>query len=145
MNLRSVSFAGYFIVVVALVGLFWEGCLLGSGPISLSVQTLAVVLMVWARVTFGKRSFHAGADATEGGLVTTGPYALIRHPIYASILYFLWAGVCSHPAVESFLLGLLATAGILLRIIAEERLLVTRYAEYEAYAAVTKRLIPFLL
>ena len=48
--------------------------------------------MVAARITFGRRSFHAAANPTEGGLVTTGPYAYIRHPIYAAILYFVWAG-----------------------------------------------------
>ena len=145
MSLRSISLAGYFILVVALVALVWQGYLLGSGPVSFFIQGLAIVLMIWSRMTFGKRSFHAGADATEGGLVTTGPYAWIRHPIYASILYFLWAGVFSHPAMESFLLGILATGGISLRIVSEEQLLVTRYSGYTAYAAGTKRLIPFLL
>jgi protein-S-isoprenylcysteine O-methyltransferase Ste14 len=34
-----------------------------------------------ARVTFGGRSFHVGANPTEGGLVTKGPYRFVRHPI----------------------------------------------------------------
>jgi len=45
--------------------------------------------MLWARLTFGGRSFHAGANPTAGGVVTTGPYRFVRHPIYAAILYFL--------------------------------------------------------
>ena len=28
----------------------------------------------------------------RGGLVTTGPYRYVRHPIYAAATYFAWAG-----------------------------------------------------
>jgi protein-S-isoprenylcysteine O-methyltransferase Ste14 len=42
-----------------------------------------------ARVTFGRRSFHAAANPTAGGLVTTGPYRLIRHPIYTAACLFV--------------------------------------------------------
>jgi hypothetical protein len=47
-------------------------------------------------LTFGARSFHAGANPTDGGVVTAGPYRFFRHPIYAAILYFLWPR-CSPP------------------------------------------------
>ena len=53
--------------------------------------------MLWARLTFGWRSFHAGARPTEGGIVTRGPYHWVRHPIYLAILLFTWAGVASRP------------------------------------------------
>jgi protein-S-isoprenylcysteine O-methyltransferase Ste14 len=145
LDLKTVSLIGYLIVVVVLVCLFLEGSLLGSGPLSIVVQLLAVVLMVWARITFGRRSFHAGADPTKGGLVTTGPYSFIRHPIYASILYFMWAGVLSHPSAIDLLLGCFGTGGLFLRIHAEERLIVLNYPDYVNYAARTKRLIPFLI
>ena len=144
MNLRSASLAGYFILVVALVGLVLEGSLLGSGPFSIVVQALAAILMVWARMTFGKRSFHAGANPTEGGLVTTGPYALIRHPIYTSVLFFTWAGVLSHLSAIALTLGCIATAGVAVRIYAEEHLILTEYPDYANYAARTKRIIPFI-
>ena len=62
------------------------------------VQVAAVLLMVWARMTFGRRSFHAAANPTAGGLVTWGPYRYWRHPIYSAILLFLWSGVLSHGA-----------------------------------------------
>ena len=58
----------------------------GSAP-GLVVQVFAIGLMIAARITFGLRSFHAAANPTAGGLVTRGPYALLRHPIYAAVLY----------------------------------------------------------
>ena len=103
------------------------------------------MLMIWARVTFGKRSFHAAANPTQGGLVTTGPYLFIRHPIYASVLYFLWAGVACHFSVVNLLFGAIGTIGAFIRIYAEEHLIIHQYPEYADYAARTKRVIPFLI
>ncbi len=145
MNLRSASLVGHFILVFALVSLVVEGSILAIGFGLIAIQILAIVLMVWARITFGRRSFHSAANPTEGGLVTTGPYTFIRHPIYASILYFLWAGVFSHLSVINLLFALIGTVGVSVRIYAEEHLIILQYPEYSDYAARTKRIIPFLI
>jgi protein-S-isoprenylcysteine O-methyltransferase Ste14 len=144
-NLRTASLTGYFILLLALVSLLIQRSLLATGYISITVQLLAVLLMTWARITFGRRSYHAAADPTEGGLVTTGPYAFIRHPIYASILYFLWAAVFSHLSVINLILGAIGTIGAFIRIYSEEHLIVDQYPQYAEYAARTKRVIPFLI
>ena len=145
LSLRSASLTGHFILVLALVGLFIQSSLLASGYIAITIQLLAVGLMTWARMTFGKRSFHAAADPTEGGLITTGPYAYIRHPIYASTLYFLWAAAFSHLSVINLILGAIGTGGVSIRIYSEEHLIVQQYPQYVAYAARTKRVIPFFI
>ena len=121
-----------------------RGSLLAGGLFLTVVQLLAVLLMLWARVTFGRRSFHAGADPTEGGLVTTGPYKFLRHPIYAAILYFIWSGILTHLSVMNLLLGVVVIVGAGLRMFAEEKLLLVRYPEYIEYATRTKRIIPFV-
>jgi protein-S-isoprenylcysteine O-methyltransferase Ste14 len=95
-------------------------------------------------MTFGGRSFHAAARPTEGGVVTSGPYRYVRHPIYAAVIYFTWAGILSHLSILNLVLGICAIAGAGLRIVAEEKLLVDRYPEYKRYANRTKRIIPFL-
>jgi protein-S-isoprenylcysteine O-methyltransferase Ste14 len=58
---------------------------------------------------------------------------------------FVWAGVVSHASLPKGLLAIVASAAIAVRIKAEERLVTERYPEYRAYAARTKRLIPFLV
>ena len=144
MAYRLASIAGYGIMIGALIALLWGHSLFGESPIPVGVQVLAFSLMVWARVTFGRRSFHAAANPTEGGVVTSGPYRFVRHPIYAAVLYFTWAGVLSHISPVNLVLGICAAAGAGLRIAAEERLLVERYPEYRGYAGRTRRIIPFL-
>jgi protein-S-isoprenylcysteine O-methyltransferase Ste14 len=144
MNLKFLSVGGFIVLVIAILGLIKQEAIIATGLIAITVQALAILLMVWARLTFGKRSFHASADPTEGGLVTSGPYRFLRHPIYAAIFYFVWAAVLSHLSIINFCLGIAATAGIMIRIFSEERLLIVRYPEYIAYAARTKRIIPFV-
>ena len=141
-NLKSLSVAGYGVMVLALIPMVYFRLLFSSSPIVIIIQILAVLLMVWARVTFGSRSFHFEADATKGGLVTTGPYKFIRHPIYSAIAFFVMAGVAAHLSLLSVVLTVLELTGIGIRIYCEEHLITQEYPEYVEYARRTKRMIP---
>jgi protein-S-isoprenylcysteine O-methyltransferase Ste14 len=145
MNQKSLSIIGFFILVLSIVALLTRGTLVAGNAILIGVQGAAVLLMIWARLTFGRRSFHAAATPTEGGLITSGPYKFIRHPIYAAILYFIWAGVITHLSIVDIVLVFIGTLGVAIRVYAEERLIIVRYPEYAEYAKRTKRVIPFLL
>lgn len=134
-------------LVLCVVALLERRELLARHPVGIALQVAAAALMLWARLTFGRRSFHAAANPTEGGLVTTGPYRFWRHPIYAAILLFLWAGVLSQRHVPTPIALLLAAAATIftgVRIHAEERLLNATFPDYAAYSARTKRLVPFV-
>jgi protein-S-isoprenylcysteine O-methyltransferase Ste14 len=144
MGLKWASILAFVVLVLAMLGLMLRHSFFAKGLFAIALQVLSVALMLWARLAFGIRSFHATANPTEGGLVTTGPYRFLRHPIYSAILYFLWTGVLSHISVVSCLLALVATAALAARIAVEEKLLVKRYPEYATYAAKTKRVIPFV-
>lgn len=142
--LKVVSLLGFAVMVAALLGLYWIGVLISPQPVAITLQVLAVALMVWARLTFRGRSFHALADPTTGGLVTTGPYHYIRHPIYTAACLFGWGAVITHWSARSAALGVLMIAGGLVRMLCEERLLVRSYPEYLAYSKTTKRMIPYV-
>ena len=145
MKLEPVSLGATVVLVVAVVGLLFDRALFAHAPVLIAVQVAAALLMLWARLTFGWRSFHAGARPTEGGLVTHGPYRWVRHPIYLAILLFTWAGAASRGAILGILLAIVATAAVAVRIGTEEALVGERYPEYAEYARRTKRLIPFVL
>jgi protein-S-isoprenylcysteine O-methyltransferase Ste14 len=145
MNLKAPSLLGFGLMIAGIVLLIQQHHIFAGRAPALVVQVLAIGLMVAARITFGSRSFHAGADPTAGGLVTTGPYALLRHPIYAAVLYFVWAAAIDHRSWASVAAAALTTAGAAMRMYAEEQLLARKYPDYPAYRARTARVVPFVL
>lgn len=142
---RKLSVLGFAAAVGGLLGLYYADALFSKNPVAIGLQVLAALLMVWARITFGMRSFHAAADTTEGELVTRGPYALVRNPIYTAAVLFAFAGAGANPSLPSAGFALLVLAGMLVRIHFEEQALRERYKEaYAAYCKRVKRLVPFV-
>jgi protein-S-isoprenylcysteine O-methyltransferase Ste14 len=145
MHARNISVLATAVLMAAAVALVYRGSLFGTGPVSISLQVAGLALMLWARVTFGFRSFHYAANPTAGGLVTHGPYQYVRNPIYAAAWLILWTGVAVHrSAVNAALAGVVAVT-LLIRIGCEEQLLRAAYPEYEDYSRKTARLVPFVI
>ncbi|MCX6267066.1 MAG: hypothetical protein NTW16_06875 [Bacteroidetes bacterium] len=138
------SLITYGFTVLGLAFLIITKHLFASGYIGIIVQVLAAALMIWARITFGMRSFHAVANTTKGKLVTNGPYHILRHPIYVSIIYFVWAGVLFNPALPAIAAAAVITVSLIFRMLLEEKFLKLDYHEYQAYTKRTYLLIPFL-
>ena len=142
--LKTVSVLCFALMVAGLAGLLIGQTLFARGPLGISAQVAAVALMIWARITFGRRSFHAAADPTAGELVTAGPYAFFRHPIYTAVCLFCLAGALSYRTPAAFGWLVLELAGAIGRMLCEETLLRARYPEYASYASRTARMVPFL-
>ncbi len=144
MNSKTISIAGYLMAVTGLLIMIYSGWILSVNPPAIIIQIVSVLFMVWARVTFGRRSFHAVATTTRGELVTTGPYRWLRHPIYASVIWFSWACLISFHKPATLGAVLLITAGLVIRMVTEEKELRRTYPEYSSYCTKTKRIIPFI-
>jgi protein-S-isoprenylcysteine O-methyltransferase Ste14 len=145
MVFKVISVIGYALMVAPVIPLYFRGGLFSANPVTIAIQVLAAAVLLWARITFGKRSFHFAANPTEGGLVTSGPYRFLRHPIYASVIWAVWAGAIANWNIINGILAFTLTAGGVIRMVSEERLLRVRYPEYEDYARRTRRVIPFVL
>lgn len=142
--LRTISLASLLLMALASVGLVVRGAFFSSHPVVIVAEVTAVALMAWARLAFGPRSLRAAADPSAGGLVTTGPYRFIRHPIYTAACLFGWSGILAHWSLINALLGVLLIVGAVGRMLCEERLIIEVYPEYRAYAQATKRMVPYI-
>ena len=142
--LRTISLAALLLMALASAGLLVRGAFFSSQPAVIMAEVTAVALMIWARLAFGRRSFHAAANPTAGGLVTTGPYRFIRHPIYTAVCLFVWPGILAHWSPVNVLLGALLSAGAVGRMLCEERMIIEVYPEYRDYARATKRMVPYI-
>jgi|SRR6185437_12723229 len=145
MALRSVSILATAVLVAVAAALVFRGAILGTGPVSISLQAAGIALMLWARLTFGFRSFHYAANPTQGRLITRGPYRYIRNPIYAAAWLVIWTGVAVHWSPINAMLGAVVAAMLIVRIACEEQLLRATYPEYADYERKTARLIPFVI
>jgi protein-S-isoprenylcysteine O-methyltransferase Ste14 len=117
----------------------------GGGQISISpaigftLQGSGIILSLVALLFLGK-SF--GIVAADRGLVTSGPYGVVRHPAYAAYLVSELGFLILN--FSTFNMALLTIVWILQfsRIVAEERVLSRDLAYAEYKAQVSKRLIP---
>ena len=114
-------------------------------PVVIACQVCGLAVVLWARTVFPKGSFRVTAQPAAGQVLQSGPYRIIRHPIYAGALLILWAGIAGNFSLLHAGIGAVATVAVLGKIFFEERLLRASLPVYEPYARSTKALIPFVL
>ena len=86
------------------------------------------------------RSFSLMAEARQ--LVTTGPYSVIRHPLYLGEEIAIFGVVIQYISLYSLPLLALQIGCQLYRMRCEEEVLQLSFPEYEAYKEQTVRLLP---
>jgi protein-S-isoprenylcysteine O-methyltransferase Ste14 len=137
--------APLIVVITALTVLAATGNLFARSVPVIVLQALAVALSVWSRRSFPNGTFRVVAAPGAASIIRRGPYRLIRHPMYAAVLLFLWTGVLSHRSLFTLTIGAIVTLVIASRIVTEERALRCRYPDYVDYAGATKAIVPFIL
>jgi protein-S-isoprenylcysteine O-methyltransferase Ste14 len=136
------------VVVLVRVGAF-RGHGLNSDPwragVGIVLFGAGLSFAVWARLHIGRNWGTPMSRKNEPELVTSGPYRLVRHPIYTGILI---AGVGTAVALSwTWLIAvILAGAYFIYSATVEERNLAAQFPDsYPAYKRSTKMLVPFVL
>jgi len=104
------------------------------------------VFCIWARFTLGRN--WSGVVTLKGGheLITSGPYALVRHPIYTGLLTMFVATVIVLGHVAGFIAMPFVFVSFWIKLRYEEKLMLKQFPnEYAAYQQRVKRIIPFIL
>jgi protein-S-isoprenylcysteine O-methyltransferase Ste14 len=100
---------------------------------------------VWARLTIGRNWSGTITVKKDHELMTRGPYAIVRHPIYSGLLLTL-AGTALVVGEWRAIVALgLAFAGWRWKSLMEERVMTEQFGPaYEDYKRRVKALIPFV-
>ena len=111
------------------------------------LMAAAVWLFVWATRTMGRNWSIVARTRADHELVTTGPFAYVRHPIYSAMALILLALAIGLGNEWRLIVALpLYALGTWLRIAEEEKLLRAMFGPaYDGYAARVARFIPGLL
>jgi protein-S-isoprenylcysteine O-methyltransferase Ste14 len=117
--------------------LFWIGAAITAAGLGFSA---------WARVHLGRNWSATVTVKQDHELIRTGPYAIVRHPIYTGLL----SGFIGTALAIGQWRGVVAVAIVLVafwrKLQLEERWMSETFGEdYRRYRARTKALIPFLL
>lgn len=124
-------------VIPHLEALAWTGAVL---------SVAGLLVCVWARFTLGRN--WSGVVTLKGGheLITNGPYAFVRHPIYTGLLTMFVATVIVRGHVAGIIAIPFVFVSFWIKLRYEEKLMLERFPnEYAAYQKRVKRLIPFIV
>jgi protein-S-isoprenylcysteine O-methyltransferase Ste14 len=107
----------------------------------------AATVLAWSSVKHLGRQFRIRAGLyVDHELVRTGPYGLVRHPIYASMLGMLLSTLLLLTRWPWTAISLaLFAAGTEIRVRVEDKLLASRFgAEFEEYRKAVRAYVPWV-
>jgi protein-S-isoprenylcysteine O-methyltransferase Ste14 len=116
------------------------------GTIGVALDLAGIAFAIWARVALGHNWSGLVMTVREGqDLIQTGPYAIVRHPIYTGLLSAIVGTALTIGTLASWLGVAAGLVGILMRVEIEERLMAAEFSDtHDAYRRQTKKLVPLV-
>jgi len=116
---------------------FWSGLLLTA---------MGLTLSVWARVHLGRNWSGIVTIKQDHELITSGPYALVRHPIYTGLLLGFLGSALALGEWRGVVAVVLVAGSFWFKLRREERWMRQQFGDaYSTYAARVAALVPFIL
>ncbi|HEV3139089.1 MAG TPA: methyltransferase [Vicinamibacterales bacterium] len=97
--------------------------------VTASLSAIGLLIVIAGKLALG-RSF--GIVPANRGVVASGPYAIVRHPIYAGYLVTHAAFVMAHPRPLNAAIAIVADTALVARALMEERVMAAD-GEYRVY------------
>lgn len=138
---RAIAFVGAFAMMFLPAV---RGPMTGSVPLLSAAVALELVGGALTILSLSHLRRHFSIIPEARGIVRSGPYALVRHPMYLSEI--VWCAGIILPILSPgvLLLYCLMISFLFLRAAFEERLLEATFPAYADYRKGTWRIVPFL-
>ena len=117
-----------------------------SFGIGATVTVIGLLFAVWARQHLGSNWSNAVTIKQSHELITTGPYALVRHPIYTGILTGFLGTAIALSQVRGVIGFVLIFLVLWAKLRIEEEWMRSQFGEtYATYVHQTAALVPYIL
>ncbi len=142
--------AGVYLIFAKQSGIPWLDRQLFPVTVPIALAGLLAVLMgvafsIWARLMLGGNWSNRVTVKENHSLVRTGPYRIVRHPIYSGILLGMFGSALQRGEMRCFIGVLICALSFWLKTRAEERFMVQSFGEqYLQYRHRVKALAPFI-
>jgi protein-S-isoprenylcysteine O-methyltransferase Ste14 len=114
--------------------------------VAIALTTLGLLYAIWARVHLGRNWSGLVTVKQDHELVTSGPYALTRHPIYTGLLSAILGAAIARGDLRGLVAFVLVAAALWRKLKLEERWMQETFgARYDAYKARVAALVPYLI
>lgn len=141
-NALSVSLV---IMQMALIVLLTLGIHFHVYSWGMPIMLLSLLLGIWSIIAMSKSRLNIMPEPLKDAhLITSGPYKLIRHPMYTAVVSFAVGALLTNPDKLRGITTLLLIAVLIVKLNHEEKMLLTKFPEYKTYMSSTYRLIPYL-
>jgi len=123
----------------------FTGHVIAGSPVLLALEIAGLSLGVWAVLAMGLGNFNITPDVRRSSrLVTSGPYALIRHPMYSALLLTtLPLVIDSFTPLRAFI-WIVLLVDLVLKLNYEEGMLKQAHPGYAQYMKESYRILPFI-
>jgi protein-S-isoprenylcysteine O-methyltransferase Ste14 len=110
-----------------------------------ALQVVGLLLGSWAILVMSRSRLNITPVPLRGAvLVTAGPYRVIRHPMYTSLILAFFPIVYSRPDMVNIVIFTLLVVNLLFKLNYEEKLLREQFEGYECKMEGTWRLFPWI-
>ncbi|HTY60863.1 MAG TPA: isoprenylcysteine carboxylmethyltransferase family protein [Acidobacteriota bacterium] len=116
---------------------FWSGA---------AITACGLLFSVWARRHLGRNWSQAVTLKKDHELITSGPYALVRHPIYTGLVLGILGSAVARGEWRGIVAVALVFVALWRKLRLEEKWMREQFGEsYEAYSQKVAALVPYII